>query len=80
VESRVNGEVRQEGRTSELIFPVDAAVSYISHFVTLFPGDVIYTGTPGTTKAMQAGDIVEVEVEGVGLLRNRVQHATAAMD
>jgi 2-keto-4-pentenoate hydratase/2-oxohepta-3-ene-1,7-dioic acid hydratase in catechol pathway len=72
VESRVNGEVRQSGRTSELIFPVDTVVSYISQFVTLGPGDVIYTGTPGTTKAMQPGDVVEVEVEGVGVLRNRV--------
>jgi 2-keto-4-pentenoate hydratase/2-oxohepta-3-ene-1,7-dioic acid hydratase in catechol pathway len=80
VESRVNGEVRQLGRTSELIFPVDVVVSYISQFVTLLPGDVIYTGTPGTTKAMQSGDIVEVEVEGVGLLRNRVQRASTTMD
>jgi 2-keto-4-pentenoate hydratase/2-oxohepta-3-ene-1,7-dioic acid hydratase in catechol pathway len=80
VESRVNGEIRQQGRTSELIFPVDAVVSYISQFVTLLPGDVIYTGTPGTTKAMQPGDLVEVEVEGVGILRNRVRRATTAMD
>jgi 2-keto-4-pentenoate hydratase/2-oxohepta-3-ene-1,7-dioic acid hydratase in catechol pathway len=78
VQSRVNGEVRQEGRTSEFIFPVDAVVSYISQFATLFPGDVIYTGTPGTTKAMQPGDVVEVEVEGVGVLRNRVERATNA--
>ena len=80
VESRVNGEVRQSGRTTELIFPIAAVVSYISQFVTLFPGDVIYTGTPGTTKPMQAEDIVEVEVEGVGVLRNRVQTAAVAMD
>ena len=75
VQSRVNGEVRQEGRTSEFIFPVDVVVSYISQFATLFPGDVIYTGTPGSTKAMRPGDIVEVEVEGVGVLRNRVERA-----
>jgi 2-keto-4-pentenoate hydratase/2-oxohepta-3-ene-1,7-dioic acid hydratase in catechol pathway len=80
VQSRVNGEVRQEGRTSELIFPVDVVVSYVSQFATLYPGDVIYTGTPGTTKAMQPGDIVEVEVEGIGLLRNRVQRAAMTMD
>jgi len=72
VESRVNEEVRQSGRTSELIFPVDTVVSYISQFVTLSPGDVIFTGTPGTTRPMQPGDVVEVEVEGVGVLRNRV--------
>ena len=78
VESRVNGEVRQEGRTSELVFPIDVVVSYISQFATLYPGDVIYTGTPGNTKAMQPGDVVEVEVEGVGVLRNRIQRAAAA--
>ena len=79
VQSRVNGEVRQDGRTSELIFPVDVVVSYISQFATLYPGDVIYTGTPGTTKAMQPGDVVEVEVEGVGVIRNRIQRAAAAI-
>ena len=73
-----DGEVRQEGRTTELIFPVDVVVSYISQFATLLPGDVIYTGTPGTTKAMQPGDVVEIEVEGVGVLRNRVERATNA--
>jgi 2-keto-4-pentenoate hydratase/2-oxohepta-3-ene-1,7-dioic acid hydratase in catechol pathway len=78
VQSRLNGELRQEGRTTELIFPVDVVVSYISQFATLLPGDVIYTGTPGTTKAMQPGDVVEVEVEGVGVLRNRVERATNA--
>ena len=72
VESRVNGEVRQSGRTSELIFSVDMVISYISQFATLMPGDVIYTGTPGTTKPMQPGDVIEIEVEGVGVLRNRV--------
>ncbi len=49
-----------------------AQVSYISQYVTLMPGDVIYTGTPGTTKRIVAGDVVEVELEGVGILRNRV--------
>jgi len=80
VESRVNGEVRQSGRTSELIFPVDSVVSYISQYVTLGPGDVVYTGTPGTTKPMRPGEVIEVEVEGVGVLRNRVAPAATAMD
>jgi 2-keto-4-pentenoate hydratase/2-oxohepta-3-ene-1,7-dioic acid hydratase in catechol pathway len=80
VESRVNGEVRQSGRTSELIFPVDTVVSYISRFVTLGPGDIVYTGTPGTTKPMQPGEVVEIEVEGVGVLRNRIARAPTAMD
>src|SRR5207237_813672 len=70
VESRVNGEIRQSGRTSELIFPVDTIISYISQFVTLMPGDVIYTGTPGTTKPMHPAEVIEIEVEGVGVLRN----------
>jgi 2-keto-4-pentenoate hydratase/2-oxohepta-3-ene-1,7-dioic acid hydratase in catechol pathway len=50
-------------------------VSYISRYVTLEPGDVIYTGTPGTTKAVKPGDTVEIEVEGVGILRNKVVSA-----
>jgi 2-keto-4-pentenoate hydratase/2-oxohepta-3-ene-1,7-dioic acid hydratase in catechol pathway len=76
VESRLNGEVRQSQRTRDLIFPADFVVSYVSRFVTLLPGDVIYTGTPGTTKPMTAGDLIEVEVEGVGTLRNRVARPT----
>ena len=75
VESRVNGEIRQSGRTSELIFPVDTIISYISQFVTLMPGDVIYTGTPGTTKPMHPGEVIEIEVEGVGVLRNQVAYS-----
>lgn len=70
--TRVNGEVRQEERTKDLIFDVAAIVSYVSRYITLVPGDVIYTGTPQTTRAMQPGDIVEIELEGVGVLRNRV--------
>jgi 2-keto-4-pentenoate hydratase/2-oxohepta-3-ene-1,7-dioic acid hydratase in catechol pathway len=76
VESRLNGEVRQSQRTSDLIFPVDNVVSYVSKFVTLMPGDIIYTGTPGNTKSMQPGDTIEIEVEGVGVLRNRIARAT----
>jgi 2-keto-4-pentenoate hydratase/2-oxohepta-3-ene-1,7-dioic acid hydratase in catechol pathway len=72
IETRVNGDVRQSQRTSDLIFGVDAIVSYVSQFVTLLPGDLIFTGTPGTTVAMKAGDVVEVEIEGIGVLRNPV--------
>jgi 2-keto-4-pentenoate hydratase/2-oxohepta-3-ene-1,7-dioic acid hydratase in catechol pathway len=72
VQTRLNGEVRQSQRTKDLIFGVDEIVSYVSQYVTLMPGDVIYTGTPGTTKAMAAGDVVEIDVEGVGVLRNKV--------
>jgi 2-keto-4-pentenoate hydratase/2-oxohepta-3-ene-1,7-dioic acid hydratase in catechol pathway len=76
VQSRLNGEVMQSQRTKDLIFPIETIVSYVTRFVTLLPGDVIFTGTPGTTKAMKDGDIIEVEVEGAGVLRNRVRRAT----
>jgi len=76
VQSRLNGEVRQSQRTSDLIFPVEQIVSYVSRFVTLLPGDIIYTGTPGNTRPMAPGDVIEIEVEGVGTLRNRIAAAT----
>jgi 2-keto-4-pentenoate hydratase/2-oxohepta-3-ene-1,7-dioic acid hydratase in catechol pathway len=69
---RHNGKVVQETTTDLMIFSVDNIVSYISRYVTLEPGDVIFTGTPGTTQAMQPGDTFEVEVEGIGILRNKV--------
>lgn len=72
LQTRVNGEVVQSQRTKDLIFDVPNVVSYISRYVTLEPGDVIYTGTPGSTKAMKPGDVVEVEIEGIGVLRNRI--------
>ncbi len=78
VESRLNGEVCQSQRTKDLIFDVPTIVSYVSQFVTLMPGDVIYTGTPGNTKPMQPGDVIEVEVEGVGVLRNTIARAASA--
>jgi 2-keto-4-pentenoate hydratase/2-oxohepta-3-ene-1,7-dioic acid hydratase in catechol pathway len=76
VQSRLNGEVRQSQRTSDLIFSVDQVVEYVSRFVTLLPGDIVFTGTPGNTKRMSPGDVIEIEVEGVGTLRNRVAAAT----
>jgi 2-keto-4-pentenoate hydratase/2-oxohepta-3-ene-1,7-dioic acid hydratase in catechol pathway len=72
--TRLNGELRQSQRTSDLIFNVAKIVSYVSTFVTLLPGDLIFTGTPGETKPMKPGDVVEVEIEGVGVLRNTVAH------
>lgn len=69
---RLNGEVKQEARTSELIHDVGSLVSFVSRYVTLHPGDLIFTGTPGTTSAIKPGDVVEVELEGVGVLRNPV--------
>ena len=76
---RLNGELLQDARTSQLVFDVPALVSYISHSITLEPGDIILTGTPSGTGffrepkvALAPGDVVEVEVEGVGLLSNPV--------
>jgi 2-keto-4-pentenoate hydratase/2-oxohepta-3-ene-1,7-dioic acid hydratase in catechol pathway len=70
--TRLNGEVVQQQRTSDLIFDGAAIVSWISGWVTLMPGDVIYTGTPGSTRKLSPGDVVEVEIENIGLLRNPV--------
>jgi 2-keto-4-pentenoate hydratase/2-oxohepta-3-ene-1,7-dioic acid hydratase in catechol pathway len=55
-----------------LTFDCQAIVSWVSRWVTLLPGDAIYTGTPGSTRAMRASDVVEVEIEGIGVLRNPV--------
>ena len=72
VQTRLNGEIVQSERSSGLIHNIATIVSYVSQYLTLFPGDVIYTGTPGQTRAMQPGDVVEVEIEGVGILKNQV--------
>jgi len=73
VETRVNGTVRQSGRTSLMIYPVAFLVRWISHVMTLLPGDLIATGTPAGVGPLVAGDSVEVSVAGVGVLRNPVQ-------
>lgn len=75
---RHNGQVVQETTTDLLIFSIDNIVSYTSRYITLEPGDVIFTGTPGTTRAMKPGDTFEVEIEGIGTLRNKVVAAKAA--
>lgn len=73
VETRVNGEVRQSGRTSAMAFPVPEIIRYISHAMTLEPGDLIATGTPAGVAPLVEGDLCEVEVEGIGTLRNSVR-------
>ena len=72
VACRVNGEVRQAGRTSAMVFPPAVVVSYVSQVMTLLPGDVILTGTPAGIGPLADGDEVEVEVEGIGVLANPV--------
>ena len=72
---RLNGEVRQKERTSNMEHGVGAVVSWASRHVTLEPGDLIFTGTPGKTSAIQPGDVVEVELEDIGVLRNPVRAA-----
>jgi 2-keto-4-pentenoate hydratase/2-oxohepta-3-ene-1,7-dioic acid hydratase in catechol pathway len=73
LQTRINGETVQKQYTSDLIFDVPAVLSWISGWVTLLPGDLIYTGTPGNTKRMLPGDMVEVELEGAGILSNPVK-------
>jgi 2-keto-4-pentenoate hydratase/2-oxohepta-3-ene-1,7-dioic acid hydratase in catechol pathway len=72
LQTRVNGEVRQSQFLSDLLFDPAAVVGHASRCVTLLPGDVIYTGTPGTTQALNPGDVVEVEIDGIGILKNEV--------
>jgi 2-keto-4-pentenoate hydratase/2-oxohepta-3-ene-1,7-dioic acid hydratase in catechol pathway len=80
VQQRLNGEVLQDSRTSDLIFDVPTLVSYVTQAITLEPGDMILTGTPegvGVFRepkiTLKDGDVVEIEVEGIGVLRNPVQ-------
>ena len=72
LQTRVNGEVKQSQLLSDLLFDAATVVSHASRCVTLLPGDVIYTGTPGTTSALKPGDVVEVEIDGIGILKNGV--------
>ena len=76
VRCEVNEEVRQLGRTKDMVFDVPTLVSYVSHVMTLLPGDVILTGTPAGVSPLTSGDTVTVSVEGIGVLANRV----AALD
>jgi 2-keto-4-pentenoate hydratase/2-oxohepta-3-ene-1,7-dioic acid hydratase in catechol pathway len=73
IEAYVNGERRQSSRTSQFIYGVDLLVSFISQVMTLEPGDLIITGTPAGIGPMQAGDEVEVRIEGIGCLKNGVR-------
>lgn len=70
--TRVNGEVRQDSSTSDMIFDVATLIAFVSQHMTLEPGDVISTGTPSGVGNLNPGDVVEVEIAGIGILRNPV--------
>jgi len=70
--TRLNGQARQQINTSDLLFSAATLVSYLSQAMTLWPGDVILTGTPSGVGPIQPGDVVEVEISGIGVLRNPV--------
>jgi len=72
LQTRVNGAVKQSQLLSDLLFDAPTIISFASQYVTLERGDVIYTGTPGATSAMKPGDVVEIEIDGIGVLKNKV--------
>ncbi len=75
IETHVNGEIKQQGTTRDFIFSLDIVIRFISQVMTLLPGDLISTGTPKGVGPVVAGDVVEVQVEGIGMLRNPVVDA-----
>ena len=77
VRTFINGEVVQEGAVAEMVFGIDYQLADLCRHITLSPGDVILTGTPANSRPMGAGDVVEVEVTGLGRLTNRVQDVPA---
>ena len=76
VQTHVNGQIRQDGNTIDFLFTLDVIMRFISQVMTLEPGDVIATGTPAGVRPLNAGDMVEVTVEGVGTLSNPIADAT----
>lgn len=72
ITGRLNGEIRQEENSSDLIFGMEEMLSYISKYFTLEAGDMIWSGTMGSTRAMEPGDVYEVELSGIGTLSNVV--------
>lgn len=73
VMSRVNGELRQDGSTADFIFTIPELIEEITGYMTMEPGDVIATGTPAGVGPLVSGDVVEIEIEGIGILKNRVR-------
>lgn len=76
----VNGELVQEGSTGELLFPFPLLLADLSRFLTLEPGDIVLTGTPARSRPVEPGDVVEVELEGLGRLRNEIVEDDAALE
>lgn len=74
VQSRLNGETRQSESTDKLIFSIPFLISFISDAMTLNPGDIIMTGTPSGVGPMKDGDVIEIDIEGIGVLRNPVRN------
>lgn len=72
IQCLVNGRVRQHGRAADMVFGIPALISFISHIMTLEPGDVIATGTPEGVGPLNAGDVVDIELSGLGRVRNPV--------
>ena len=72
IQTRVNGQIKQNGKTSDMVFACDVLIEFITGVMTLLPGDVILTGTPAGVGPLQSGDTVEVEIAGIGTLRNVV--------
>ncbi|MDQ3485542.1 MAG: fumarylacetoacetate hydrolase family protein [Actinomycetota bacterium] len=72
VQTRLNGELRQDTSTADLLFDITSLLVFITEWITLEPGDVVLTGTSGGVGAMEVGDVVEVEIEGIGVLRNQI--------
>jgi 2-keto-4-pentenoate hydratase/2-oxohepta-3-ene-1,7-dioic acid hydratase in catechol pathway len=68
----LNGQVKQSSNTANLIFNICDLIEFISHIMTLLPGDVIATGTPSGVGPMEAGDEITIEIQGIGVLRNRL--------
>jgi len=73
LETKVNGAPRQHGNTKDLIFSLDRVIRYISSIMTLYPRDLILTGTPAGVGPLKAGDTVDVSISGIGQLKNPVQ-------
>ena len=73
VTTKVNGIIKQDGRTSQMVFPVSFLIKYISNQMTLNPGDIIATGTPSGVSKLNSGDICEIEIEGLDILQNSVK-------